>query len=102
MSFNVNEDPHKSELNNVKSEFTKIEKKIKNYETRPLNDTNRINTYKNELVTVYNNLVIYISGKYLQFNADSQAILLKTIDDASIKLEERLKILNVGVNFPED
>lgn len=102
MSRKVNEPEFCNEWKIIKSEFERCAKLIKNYETRPLSDTERIVRYKNEIINGYNQIVQYIKDIISTFEIESQENLLNKIDNAEVILRNRLQILNFAIEFPPD
>lgn len=102
MSRTLNDNNFHDEWNIVKAEFDRCAKLIKNYETRPLTDEERIVRYKNEIIAGFNAIIKYVADNIDDFELDSQDKLLEKIDNFEAILKNRLQILNFDVEFPPD
>lgn len=102
MSRSIKDKKFREEWKLTKFEFERCAKLIKNYETRPLNDEERKERYKTEIINGYNEIVGYLKINLKDFKINSQDKLLEKIDNADAVLKNRLHILNFDVEFPPD
>lgn len=102
MSRELRNKDFRDEWKELKVEFENCQKKIRNYETRPLGDENRRIQYKDEIINEYNKIIEWIAKNIEQFDRSSQEKLLEKIDAISNNLIARLKTLGFEVNLPED
>lgn len=102
MSRKVNDPEFRNEWKIIKNEFERCAKLIKNYESRSLNDVDRINRYRDEIVEAYNTIVQYIGDNIVNFERRAQDIFLQKIDGVELILRNRLRTLHFEVEFPPD
>lgn len=100
-------EPHNEEkYKQLKKAFDDIAKTIFNYETRSLptdpdEKIRRIEQYKEELVTTYNNLVSYASSVYDSVDVKSKNILKEAIAKRKLKILRALLVLGLTTDLPE-
>lgn len=102
MSRELKNKEFRDEWKELKSNFENCQKKIRNYETRPLEDESRRIQYKDEIINEYNKIIEWIDSIIEQFDRNSQEKLLEKIDALSNNLINRLKTLGFKVDLPED
>lgn len=87
----------------VKQEFENCQKKIKNYETRPLNNDDRKENYKKEILIEFNRITNFVANRIEEFDRESQSQLLEKLDHLESILISRLQIIGFEiVEFPKD
>lgn len=102
MTREIKEKDFRQQWKQIKQEFENCQKKIRNYDSRPLDDNNRKHKYKKEIVEEYNKVITFIAGCIEQFTRDAQKQLLQKIDDLENILIKRLQTLGFSVQLPED
>lgn len=91
----------------LKKAFADVTKKIKNYEGRrqlptdPTERSDRIRTYCEELVTTYNNFVVYTENFYNTFDLQSQFRTNEIVEKFKAKFKLSLQILGLKSNVPD-
>lgn len=90
----------------LKDSFDNVAKKICNYETRELpvdqqERQDRINEYKEELITAYNELITYVSQVYAGVNEKSKDVLKEAVGSRKLKILRALLVLGLTTDLPE-
>lgn len=101
MSNNFNQ----NQYDTLRDLLENVIKKIINYETRPLpknidEKTERIEAYKVELVTVYNDFVSYLSNFYDSFTEESKSSVKGKLTNTKLRVLRALATLKLRVELP--
>lgn len=103
MTRDIKNKDFRDEWKEVKLEFENAQKKIKNYETRPLNDDDRKENYKKEILSEFNKITNFVAIQIEQFDRESQRQLLEKLGHLESILINRLQIIGFEVvEFPGD
>lgn len=91
----------------LKKTFDNVKKKIFNYHKRELptdveERTERINLYKVELVSAYNDFVEYIETFFLTFDTKSKASVREKVSSFKQDILRAVTILDLFVDLPND
>lgn len=102
MTREIREKDFKQQWKRIKQDFENCQKKIRNYDNRPLDDDDRKDKYKNEIVEEYNKIITFIAECIEEFTRDAQKQLLEKIDNLENILINRLQTLGFRLQLPED
>lgn len=92
----------------LKKAYTDVAKKIQNYDTARELPTDvekrakRIKQYCEELVTTYNNFIVYAETFFDSFDLPSKFKINEVVAKYKEKLKSSLKILDLEINIPEN
>lgn len=103
MSKQIEEKTFREQWKETKQAFENCQKKLKNYEKRPLIDENRKDEYKKEIIDEFNKITIFVAACIETFTRDSQTKLLAKLTNLEQILVDRLRIIGFKVTeFPTD
>lgn len=92
----------KTKLKQKKEEFDKVTKKILNYETRTLADRSKLPEFRNELILVYNELIVFITANFDLFNESSKKSLCEYIIEYRRRVSRCCDAVEFIVTFPSE